>query len=92
MRKVINGKVQTKSGLLVDAPPALRMESPGKLRNDLNKLASWRKRVAIAEAVAVGNGFAEQIFKRIPNKSQTQAEADEMMVFVFGEQCPEFEV
>lgn len=91
MRKLINGCVETRSGLLLEAPPRLRTESEGKLKNDLKKLAGWRKRVAIAEAVAVGHGFAEQVFKRIPSKSQTQAEADQMMVFVFGEAFPEWE-
>lgn len=91
MRKLKNGCVETRSGLLLEAPPRLRTESDGKLKNDLKKLAEWRKRVAIAEAVSTGNGFAEQVFRRIPSKSQTPAEAAEMMVFTFGEEFPEWE-
>jgi len=89
-RFVVDGKVETASGRMIPAPPALRMESDRKLNVDLKKLEAWLVEQAIDEAKAIGNDLAVTMFGGARGRTLSQSDKDGMNVLLFGEEFPEF--
>ena len=84
-RPIIAGKVETKSGRSITAPPAVTGSHQA-----LKKQREWLKAQAIEEATATKNDYVLGMVQHLDTKNWSQSDSDTTNQFLFGEPDPQF--